>query len=253
MRQAREICKAAFQVEASASVPEDHFRGVASVFGNLIDAHVPTVIHPGAFKKTLDENAGRVRILWQHRDDEPIGRPVEMRETPLGLEVVGRISNTARGKDALTLMRDGVITDLSIGFDPITHSMEDDDTHGRVRHIRELRLWEFSPVTWGANEPAKVQEINAAATPLAERLRRHVEAAELEEAVRLLCGPVSQLKDGQLSPETAELAKAAAERLSALLETAAPPLEDEVARTVARQSARLAVLRLAEVEFNREG
>jgi Caudovirus prohead serine protease len=69
------------------SDPEQgHFRGLASVFNSPIDAWVPTIIRLGAFTKTLQDRQRKVLLLWQHNMDEPIGVPVEMRETDVGLE-----------------------------------------------------------------------------------------------------------------------------------------------------------------------
>lgn len=128
---------------------ENTFEGYASKFGNT-DFH-GDVIMKGAFAKTLKENANRVKILWQHRMDMPIGKPVEMYEDDNGLYVKGKLSMTDLGKNALTLIKDGVIDEMSIGFDII----KEDYSQG-VRLIKEVRLWEFSPVTFAANDQAKI-------------------------------------------------------------------------------------------------
>jgi hypothetical protein len=193
----REALSATFQL-AETDLEAGTFRGFASVFNTQIDAAIPTIIHPGAFTKTLQENGRRVRVLWQHDETEPIGIPVTMAETGTGLEVVGKISNTTRGRDCLTLMRDKVVTDLSIGFDPIVYDFEERENMPRIRHVRELRLWEFSPVTWGANEPAKIAEVNARvraalgtdAEAIQQYLDRVRSTADPEQAMRLLFGPV---------------------------------------------------------------
>ncbi len=133
------------------------FRGVASVFGSVVDAFPPTIVEPGAFTRTLQNDASRVRILYQHQVDEPIGRPLSMTETDLGLEVVGKISMTEKGKECLQLMSDGVLNELSIGFDPVRWWNDGDG----VRHLTEVRLWEFSPVTFAADRNARVTEVHA--------------------------------------------------------------------------------------------
>ena len=91
--------------------------GYASVFGN-VDA-VGDIVHPGAFRKTLRERGDQVRFLWQHDPREPIGRLMEMREDEHGLFVKAIISKTRRGLDTLHLLHDGVISQMSIGYDPI--------------------------------------------------------------------------------------------------------------------------------------
>ena len=127
------------------------FSGYASVFGNVDDGD--DVVEPGAFAKTLAGDIGRVKILSGHDEGAlPIGRPVELREDGRGLYIRGRISGTALGRDIMTLLRDGVLSELSIGFDPVRW---DHDAQG-VRHLREVRLWEVSIVTWGMNPRATV-------------------------------------------------------------------------------------------------
>lgn len=256
----REFLRAQFDVEGHQK-ETNTFRGVASVFGVHIDAAIPSVIHPGAFKRTLAHNRSRVRILWQHDDSEPIGIPTAMRETDIGLEVEGRISDTARGRDALTLMRDGVVTDLSIGFDAIKFEFDKPRKNAPpVRHIHEVRLWEFSPVTWGANEPAKIAEVNAYSAPvevILERFQEHVASVDLDEALALLCGPLSKLEQrGTLSETVCATVSEAIHALNGLLlgtPEAEPVAQEDSADTsvvtVRRQSDRLAALAMAEAQF----
>ena len=129
--------------------------GYAAVFGNIDQGN--DIIHPGAFAKTLVERGNKVRFLWQHDMHEPIGRPLELREDASGLFIKAIVSDTARGRDALALMRDNAISGLSIGYDAIpggTDYSKEDGTG--VRNLRELRLWEFSLVTFPMNELANV-------------------------------------------------------------------------------------------------
>jgi HK97 family phage prohead protease len=139
------------------------FRGLASATGVPIDAAVPTIIEAGSFRQTLMQDADRVVVLWQHDMSQPIGLPIEMRETPEGLQITGKISKTDLGLQALRLMADGVTTDLSIGFDPVEWSFD----QSNVRHITSLRLYEISVVTMGANPGAKVAELRHARSPAA--------------------------------------------------------------------------------------
>lgn len=153
-----------FDVHRASLAPtldKDSFRGMASVFGNLIDAFVPTRILPGAFANTIRENKNRIKVLFNHDADSPIGVPTRMEETRDGLLVEAKISQTEKGKEVLTLIRDGVLSELSIGFDPLKYSMVDEGALGQVRHISELRLWEFSPVVWAANNQAHITAVHA--------------------------------------------------------------------------------------------
>ena len=130
--------------------------GYAAVFGNLDLGR--DIIHPGAFAKTLAERGNKVRFLWQHDMREPIGKPIEMHEDNSGLFMKAIVSDTARGRDALALLRDGAISGLSIGYDAIpggTDYTKAEDGEP-VRNLRELRLWEVSLVSIPMNEAAGV-------------------------------------------------------------------------------------------------
>ena len=131
------------------------FEGWASVFNTLIDDHYKTRIMPGAFATTLKDGGRRVKVLYQHDADNPIGRPIELRETPRGLFVKAELASTPRAQEVRALLHDKVVEELSIGFDPINW-----ETVGEERHIHELKLWEVSLVTFGANPDARVTEVH---------------------------------------------------------------------------------------------
>ena len=111
------------------------------------------IIIPGAFKKTLSERgpSGKNRIfhLWQHRTDQILGKPAVLIEDEKGLYFETSFANTALGNDALQLYIDGIINEHSIGFNVIEYER---NTEEDTTIIKEVRLWEGSTVTWGANE-----------------------------------------------------------------------------------------------------
>lgn len=133
--------------------PDDRtFEGYASRYGNT-DSDGDVIEH-GAFAKSIKEGfpSGAIKVLWQHDPHQPIGRPVDMREDSKGLWVKSKISKTAKGDEAIELMRDGVINRLSVGFSiPNNKSKIDGDG---VRRIMEGKLFEYSLVTWPANDQA---------------------------------------------------------------------------------------------------
>lgn len=162
------------------------FEGYAAVFGNVDDGG--DVIEKGAFANTLKERASRVKICWQHDPKEPIGRPLELREDDRGLYVKAKISLTQRGRDALTLLRDGVVNELSIGYDAVKEMYE-----GAVRRLREVKLWEISPVTWAMNPLATVTGVKGATPfqdlPLADEDRAWDAAAARQRVAKWAGGP----------------------------------------------------------------
>lgn len=140
--------------EVKADMETGVFEGYASVFGNK-DAYGDIVV-PGAFSKTLQERADRVKILWQHDTDCPIGKPTEMREDVKGLYVKGKITPTSLGKDVIMLLQDGVICEMSIGYQTVKEEWDDST---KCNYLKEIKLYEFSLVTFPANELATVTSV----------------------------------------------------------------------------------------------
>ena len=163
---------------------ENQFRGMASVFGMVVDAYMPTIMQRGAFTKTLQERSRDIPILWQHDMNEPIGKPVALTETDRGLVLQAEISRTSRGRDVLQLLRDGVVRALSIGFEPVQYDMDQTDPENPIRHIREARLVEVSVVTLGADANALITEVRSAGqvAGMLERYGHHEEEPTEEPA-----------------------------------------------------------------------
>ena len=96
-----------------------------------------------------------MKILSGHNESLlPIGKPLELREDAKGLYLKAKISDTALGRDVKTLIGDGVLCELSIGYDPVTFEY---DAEG-IRHLKEVKLWEISVVTWAMNEEAVITD-----------------------------------------------------------------------------------------------
>jgi len=149
----------AFKVETH-NEQEGTFRGVASMFGNVAHGIMPTKFSKGSFKETLADKS-TIKLLWQHEAHEPIGK-LSATETDLGLEVQAAVAPTTRGKDAMILLRSGVVDEMSIGFTPQKWEM-----HGKgaeqVRHVTQAKLHEISLVTFAADSKAKVRTVHALA------------------------------------------------------------------------------------------
>lgn len=140
------------------------FSGHAAIFHAPDDGIPPDIIVPGAFTKTIQEwgpaGANRIKVMAMHRPDWlPIGRPTELKEDERGLWFSAKISETSVGRDILTLLRDGVLTEMSIGFDVIKSQ---DDPARKIRVLQEIRLWEISPVTWAMQPLATIQDVKEA-------------------------------------------------------------------------------------------
>ena len=121
---------------------EGIFSGYGAVFENVDSGG--DIIEPGAFAKALAAGWERVKILALHNDCWlPIGKPLELREDEKGLFLKAKISDTSMGKDIKILLKDGVLNELSIGYEPVVFEFD----QAGIRHLKEVDLWEVSVVT----------------------------------------------------------------------------------------------------------
>lgn len=146
--------------------------GISAVMG-VLDAGYDRLFK-GAFTKTLEERADRVKHLWQHDYTQPptaaivemkeVGRtelPPELKakypEAKGGLYVKRSYLDTPRGNEVLAGLKSepAAVTEMSFGYDPVKFDFEeltDEDVKGMlVRNLREVRLWDTSDVNWGMN------------------------------------------------------------------------------------------------------
>jgi uncharacterized protein len=132
--------------------------GYFSIFGN-VDSD-GDMIMPGAFKATLNTAYKRVKHLNQHRSYEPLSGVkngnLVVSEDARGLFFESKISQTSYGKDVIQLYNDGVLDEHSIGYEVVKQQKAKG-----YNELLELRLWEGSTVTWGANEMAGVESIKS--------------------------------------------------------------------------------------------
>lgn len=132
------------------------FEGYASVFNSLNS--YGTRVKKGAFKKTLSERKGKIKIMYNHSD--VIGKPIALNEDQHGLYVHAAISETTLGNDVIQLMRDQVLDEMSIGFNVLKYEVDDTkDSADPVIDITEVKLWEISVVPWGADPATEVVKV----------------------------------------------------------------------------------------------
>lgn len=137
-------------VKAEGAVIE----GYASVFG--LRDQGGDVVAPGAYAaslKRLAARGGRVRMLWQHDQTQPIGLWDEVVEDAQGLRVKGRLlTEVARAREAAALMAAGAVDGLSIGY----RTIRAEKLPEGGRKLLELELWEVSLVTFPMLPAARV-------------------------------------------------------------------------------------------------
>ena len=134
-------------------------KGYGSIFGNKDSDN--DIITKGAYKKTLAENGDRVKYLYQHDMDKPLGKMVHLEEDDKGLVFEAHIPKTQLGKDVVELMKAGVITENSVGILPLQKEMG----HDGYRHLNEVKLFEISAVTLAANDQAMIMDVKGNIDP----------------------------------------------------------------------------------------
>ncbi len=136
------------------------FEGFASTFGNV--DRQDDVMVKGAFKNTLDDHDDRnrqIRMLSGHNRFDLIGGfPIsKAKKEDRGLFVEGHVNlDTQSGAESFSLMKQGVLTDMSIGFRILDSEMND----GR-QFIKDVELFEISLVTEPANQEAQITAIKS--------------------------------------------------------------------------------------------
>jgi HK97 family phage prohead protease len=146
--------------------------GYASLFGAIDQAR--DMVLRGAFAQTLRQRpVRRVPMLFQHDPAEPVGVWLELREDERGLYARGRlIPEVARGRELISLIRNGAIDGLSIGFRTVKGRI---DSRTRVRSLLAVDLWEISIVTFPLLNGARVHAVKE--TPKASFARRRADEA----------------------------------------------------------------------------
>lgn len=140
-----------FEIKADSS---GRISGYGSFFGN-VDLAGDRVL-PGAFAKSLADHKNRgfkLKMLWQHRADTPIGVWHNAREDGRGLFVEGVVNlKTDAGRNAYEHIAAGDVDSLSIGYREVKAVRGSDGS----RDLVELEVYEVSPVTFPANQSATI-------------------------------------------------------------------------------------------------
>lgn len=89
---------------------------------------------------------------------EPIGVITHAEDTADGRKITARISDTQRGRDIAQLIRDGVLTKFSIGFEPLEYTIDEKEDSTHITYTR-VRAREFSVVEFPAYDTATISEI----------------------------------------------------------------------------------------------
>lgn len=126
--------------------------GYASTFKNT--DLVNDIIVQGAFANSLKRKGGKkIKMLWQHRSDMPIGKVTSIKEDDKGLFIKAVLpKDHSTAADVISLIKNDIIDSMSIGF-----TVNDAEfIKGDKRKLKEITLHEISFVTFPANPQAQI-------------------------------------------------------------------------------------------------
>ena len=172
------------------------------------------IVEPGAFERTIKDKQGMVPILSQHRHDKEIGMTTELMEDGKGLFFKGQLyvkqsdddmyvpeaqSEYAKMKYRQKL---GKPMPMSFGFEIQDAEIDDDG----IRHLKDLDLWEISPVTFPAQPLASVSSVKSYAQEKLEAMQKDIKEgrvlsqeneALIRDAIDALENIISQLMENE--------------------------------------------------------
>jgi len=151
--------------------PERREKGTLSGAGNLrVTGYAATWdtydmgtfeerLDPAAFNRAL-EQADEIALLWNHDTGKPLARVragnLRLWSDATGLGFEATLPDTQSGREAYELVKSGVVTQCSFGFQVRDEAYEKGATKP-LRIIRDADLLEISLVTFPANEGTSVE------------------------------------------------------------------------------------------------
>lgn len=113
-----------------------------------------TFIRKGAFTKTLRENRDQIQALVNHGMDPkfgmlPVGVPTVIKQDDYGLYTETELHDGPGNADLKAALAQGALRAMSIGFEVKKETWSEDKS---TREIHEVKLFEYSYVTFPANQ-----------------------------------------------------------------------------------------------------
>jgi len=102
----------------------------------------------GSFKKTIQNRTDKIKVLYNHDIEKPIGKLLEIKEDDHGVFVRAQlVMEVENAKDTFNLIKGGAINALSFGFRTVKDKFENG-----IQVITEVQLGEISPVVFPGGE-----------------------------------------------------------------------------------------------------
>lgn len=159
-------------------------KGYASTFGNVDQGM--DICERGCFAKSISEKKGKFPILLDHDVTKQVGWNLEASENDYGLKIHGEVQLVTpeamnRYKLAKRAQEIGAKAGLSIGYSVI--KSEPDRDRPIIRRLKELKLWEYSFVTFPMNESATIDSVKSLKKLFDDLVGRGYSEQEIKEAL----------------------------------------------------------------------
>ena len=164
---------------------EGQFVAYASVFGN-IDSY-GDIVTKGAFANDLarwEKSGNPIPLLFGHNMSDPdynIGSVIKAEEDNVGLKVTAQLDlENPKAKQVYRMLKGRRINQMSFAYDVVDGSTEKVDGQD-VYEIRDMKLYEVSVVTVGANQETEILSVKQLPT-VADRLLAEFKAGRVLSA-----------------------------------------------------------------------
>jgi HK97 family phage prohead protease len=152
---------------------EGEFSAYASVFGN-VDSYGDVVVK-GAFAGDLQrwkDSGNPIPLLFGHNMSDPdynLGHVVEAVEDDRGLLVTAQLDlENPKAMQTYRMLKGRRINQMSFAYDVLDEETVEVADGLKANELRELKLYEVSVVTIGANQETEVLAVKAGAQALAD-------------------------------------------------------------------------------------
>lgn len=186
--------------DALADVDDRTIIGLAVPYDSTADlgGGVQERFLPGAIESVDD-----VKLFYGHED--PIGKVIEGRDTEAGYEIVAKVSETPKGDEVLTLMRDGVLNKFSVGFFPVETERDGSTIIRKKVDLKEVSVVPF-PAFAGANiTEVREEQVQSEPEDVSHEQERKSMSENMELEVRSVQDEVAELRrvvEAGLTPST---------------------------------------------------
>lgn len=188
------------------NLPEGTFTAYASVFGNTDS--FGDVVKPGAFSKTLsqwEESGNPIPLLFGHNMSDPdynIGAVTKAVEDDHGLLVTAQLDlDNPKAQQVYRLLKGRRINQMSFAYDVMDAKAAKADDGSAINELHDLRLYEVSVVTVGANQETEVLAVKHALEGMvsaakAGRTLSAANEASLRQAADLITSVLKSVDSG---------------------------------------------------------